>query len=287
MRQKLNYAHKKWPENLKKYKEQEAILAGRNSYSKTDHDATFMRMKEDYMKNGQLKPGYNLQISTNQQFIVHYSLHPNPADSLTLIPHLEGFKSAYQMLPDELTTDAGYGSEENYTFLEDEGTDGYLKYNSFDQTNKRKKQEKRSPFRLEQLYYDAKNDRLICPMGQPMDFIGTRKQKTKSGFEQTLRRYQAKRCEGCPLRGTCHKARRNRIVEINFKSREYRRKAKERLESERGEENRKQRPVDVEPVFGHLKHNRGFKRFMLRGMEKVEIETGLLALAHNLLKASA
>lgn len=286
-KQQLKYAQKHFVKNLRKYQKQEEILAGRNSYSKTDHDATFMKMKEDHMKNGQLKPGYNLQFSTNKQFIVHYSLHPNPTDTLTLIPHLESFKETYSTLPTELTADAGYGSEENYTYLEKVGTEAYVKYNTFDQTEKRKRKKDKYPFRVEQLYYDEVNDRLICPMGQPMHFIGTKKQKTKSGFEQTLRRYQAIRCEGCPLRGGCHKAKGARIVEINFKSREYRQKAKERLESKQGVENRKQRSVDVEPVFGHIKYNRGFKRFMLRGSEKVKIETGLLAIAHNLLKASA
>ncbi|MBZ4044796.1 IS1182 family transposase, partial [Flavobacterium hibisci] len=91
VRQKLNYAKKNWPKNLEKYKQQEEILQNRNSFSKTDTDATFMRMKEDHMLNGQLKPAYNLQISTNKQFILHYSLHPNPTDTKTLSPHIDSF----------------------------------------------------------------------------------------------------------------------------------------------------------------------------------------------------
>ena len=88
VRQKLNHAKKNWANNLEKYKKQQEILGVRNSYSKTDHDATFMRMKEDHMRNGQLKPAYNLQISTNKQFILHYSIHPNPTDTKTLESHL-------------------------------------------------------------------------------------------------------------------------------------------------------------------------------------------------------
>src|SRR5690606_8129805 len=73
VKQKLNYVKKNWPAKLEEYAQKEQILAGRNSYSKTDQDATFMRMKEDHMKNGQLKPAYNLQLSTSGQFVVNYS----------------------------------------------------------------------------------------------------------------------------------------------------------------------------------------------------------------------
>ena len=73
-------------EKLVEYEKHLEILGERNSYSKTDHDATFMRMKEDAMNNGQTKPGYNLQIATEDQFITDFALFPNPTDTLTLIP---------------------------------------------------------------------------------------------------------------------------------------------------------------------------------------------------------
>ena len=123
VKQKLNYAKKNWPKNLDKYEEQEKILNGRNSYSKTDPDATFMRMKEDHMQNGQLKPGYNVQISTSKQFIVNYTLHPNPTDTTTLPQHLEQHEKDYNQKPCCITADAGYGSEENYQYLEDKEID--------------------------------------------------------------------------------------------------------------------------------------------------------------------
>lgn len=239
------------------------------------------------MNNGQLKPGYNLQISTNDQFITYFSIHQNPTDTRTLIPHLEGFKTAFGKLPEELTADAGYGSEENYLYLEDQGVEAYVKYNTFDISKKQKKWADKYPFHANTLHYDAANDQLICPMGQPMRFIGVRKTKTSTGFIQHSKRYQARRCQDCPVRGRCHKSKADRIVEINFNVRELRERSKQRLESPRGIENRKKRPVDVEPVFGHIKHNRGFKRFMLRGLDKVEIETGLVAIAHNLKKIGA
>lgn len=287
VKQKLNYARKNWPDKLREYQEKESILGKRGSFSKTDQDATFMRMKEDHMKNGQLKPGYNLQISTSGQYILHYSLHQSTTDYSTLIPHLEGFKQAYKTLPEELTADAGYGSEENYMFLEKTGIEAFVKYNTFDITKKRKKTEFKYPFRSENLHYSSNEDVFYCPMGQKMKFVGNGKRTTTTGFVQQVKRYRATRCQGCPLRGVCYRGKGNRTIEINFNVRRLRAKSKQNLESEKGIAHRKKRPVDVEPVFGHIKHNRGFRRFMLRGIENVQIESGLLAIAHNLLKVGA
>ena len=186
-----------------------------------------------------------------------------------------------------MTADAGYGSEENYLYLKKKGIEAYVKYNSFDLSKKQRKRQQKYPFTAERLYYDAEQNRLICPMGQTMNYIGTRRKKNKSGFVQQLSRYQARNCTGCPIRGRCHKTKENRVVEINFSARSLRAESKARLESEKGSENRKQRAVDVEPVFAHIKHNRNFRRFHLRGKQKVEVEMGLIAIAHNLLKASA
>lgn len=68
------------------YEEQLVIMGVRNSFSKTDHDATFMRMKEDHMLNGQLKPGYNIQLATENQFALAYDCYPNPTDTRTFYP---------------------------------------------------------------------------------------------------------------------------------------------------------------------------------------------------------
>ncbi|HEY6438245.1 MAG TPA: IS1182 family transposase, partial [Ignavibacteriaceae bacterium] len=132
VKQKLNYIKRQWSNNLGKYQEHEAILGQRKSYSKTDRDATFMRMKEDHMKNGQLKPGYNLQISSNNQYIVNYSLHQNPTDTKTLSSHLLSFQKLYNKSPKSIIADAGYGSEENYKLLEKEKINAFIKYNYFD-----------------------------------------------------------------------------------------------------------------------------------------------------------
>lgn len=286
VKQKLNYAKKNWPANLKKYEQQEKILNGRNSYSKTDTDASFMRMKEDHMLNGQLKPGYNFQISTNNQYIVNYSLHQTTADTTTLQEHTEIYKEQYQQAPQVMTADAGYGSEQNYQYLDDNHIENYVKYNYFDK-EQNKKSNKKYPFKADTLYYNSEQDFYICPMGQQMSNIGTHQSKTQTGFLQTITRYQAANCNGCPLRGACHKAKGNRVIEINHALKKYKQQVKENLNSEQGIYHRKKRPCDVEPVFGNIKNNHHFKRFLLRSKPKVEIETGLLALAHNLRKKIA
>ena len=286
VKQKLNYAKKNWPENLKRYEEQEKIMGSRNSYSKTDNDATFMRMKEDHMKNGQLKPGYNLQVSTNNQIITNYTLYPNPTDTTTLINHLTDCRNCYQAVPENVTTDAGYGSEENYAFLEENEIEPFVKFGNFDREQK-KNYAAKHPFHQSQLHYNKEKDRYTCPMGQPMDKVRTEQAKSDNGFKKTLHVYQAKNCTNCPLRSMCHDSKYNRIITVNHNLLAYQAKARELLKTEAGIYHRKRRCHDVEPVFAQIKHNKNFKRFNLRGKGKVEIETGLLALAHNLKKMAA
>lgn len=279
---KLNYAKKNWPSKLEQYKKQERILKGRNSYSKTDPGATFMRMKEDYMKNGQLKPGYNGQLSTNNQFVVNYTLHPNPTDTKTLIPHLEKYEKLYNLLPDVQVTDAGYGSEENYQYLESKGIEAYIKPVDFDRKQKKNYQPK-NIFATEHLPYDAQRDVYICPASRVMKKIGQSIEK-KGGIKKTYTHYKASGCKHCTLKHDCHKQKGNRIIKVNHKGRRLKQQAYERLKTEKGIYYRKRRPADVEPVFGNIKHNKNFKRFMLKGIEKTEIEWGLLCIAHNISK---
>lgn len=283
IKQKLNYAKKNWPKNLEKYEQQEKDLGGRNNYSKTDPDATFMRMKEDHMGNGQLKPGYNLQISTQNQFITHYSLHQNPTDFKTLIPHLDEYEQIYTKLPNTITADAGYGSEENYEYLASKQMEAFVKYPLFHNEQHQKGKEK-SVFHPDNLYYNKEKDHYICPMGQAMDLLMVKQDKSETGYKKTIHVYAAKNCNGCPLNGVCHKSKYNRRIEVNRRLNKLKAQAKELLLSDEGIFHRKKRPVEVEAVFGILKQNHGFRRFMLRGMEKVSIETGLMALAHNIRK---
>lgn len=287
IKQKLNYAKKNWPSNLRKYEEQQKIMGEeRSSYSKTDQGATFMRMKEDHMKNGQLKPAYNVQISTNNQYIASYSVHQKTTDTNTLIPHIEQHQQSFKQKPEVIVADAGYGAEENLQWAQDNNITGYIKHNQFDR-KQNKTIENKKPFSADKLHYNKEKDCYYCPMGQAMNNIGTSIKTTSTGYRQTIIRYQTKNCEGCPLRGVCHKAKGPRTIEVNHHLNQLKQQAEELLLSEEGIRHRKKRPWDVEPVFGNIKNNHHFKRFMLRGKEKVSIETGLLALAHNLRKKAA
>jgi transposase len=181
--QKLNYAKKNWPSNLKRYEAQEEVLAGRNSYSKTDTDACFMRMKEDHMLNGQLKPAYNFQISTNNQYIINYSLHQTTADTTTLQNHLEIYRLQYVQNPGVVTADAGYGSEQNYAWLKENEIENYVKYNYFDK-DQSGKPDKKYPFKTDMLFYNEEHDFYICPMGQKMECIAEYSTTTKTGLNK-------------------------------------------------------------------------------------------------------
>lgn len=287
VRQKLNYAKKHWPAALDKYEAQEKILGdNRNSYSKTDKDATFMRMKEDHMRNGQLKPAYNVQISTNQQFIASYSIHQNTTDTNTLKPHLSEHIKELGVKPSSVTADAGYGSEQNYQWLEQKRITAYLKHNQFDR-NQHKATRDKKPFATDKLTYDAGKDRYHCPSGKAMKNIGTKNRITSTGFKQTITKYRTTKCKGCPLQAQCNPGNNARTIEVNHNLNRLKQQADKRLKTKKGIKKRKQRCYDVEPVFAAIKHNHQFRRFMLRGVEKVTVETGLLALAHNLRKKIA
>jgi transposase len=267
---------------LEKYEKQLDTLGDRNSFSKTDEDATFMRMKEDHMKNGQLKPAYNPQISTENQIITHYSIHQTPGDTRTLKCHLEGFKNQYGSHSSTVVADAGYGSEENYEYLEANNIEYFVKYNYFHKEQKRAF--KKNAFLSQNLYYNEHEDYYVCPMGQHMTNKGERKVTSENGYVSKVTRYQAQNCTGCPLRGLCFKAAGNRIIEINHRLRILKKKAREQLLSEQGLYHRSRRPIEPEAVFGQIKHNNKFTRFTLKGLKKVEIEFGLIAIAHNLRK---
>ena len=269
-------------DKLSEYDERLRILGERNSYSKTDHDATFMRMKEDAMNNGQTKPGYNLQIGTENQFILDFGLFQTPGDPFTMIPFYNSFFSRYGKMPQTGVADSGYGSEENYRFMEEAGIDAYVKYNWFHREQRMHYEP--NPFSSQSFYYNAQEDYYVCPMGQHMECIGTAYTKTESGYVAETKRYKARRCEGCPLRVSCFKAKGDRIIEVNHRLTEYRRKARERLTSEDGIKHRGRRCIEPEAVFGQMKYNMAYKRFRHVGMDKVKMDFAFFAIAFNLKK---
>ena len=269
-------------DKLGEYDEKLRILGDRNSYSKTDLDATFMRMKEDAMNNGQTKPGYNLQIGTENQFILDFGLFQTPGDPLTMIPFYKSFLNRYGRLPQTGVADSGYGSEENYRFMEEAGIEAYVKYNWFHREQRMHYEP--NPFSVQALYYNADGDYYVCPMGQHMERIGTVRSKNESGYVTESAQYKARRCEGCPLRGSCFKAKGDRIIEVNHRLNEYRRKARERLTSEDGLKHRGRRCIEPEAVFGQMKYDMAYKRFRHFGMDKVKMDFAFFSIAFNLKK---
>jgi len=268
---------------LQQYERHMQKMGERNSYSKTDPDATFMRMKEDHMKNGQLKPAYNLQLSTEHNFITNYSIHQRPGDTATYKEHIESYKQKYGHYPHQAIADAGYGSLENYEFLNKNHIESYVKYNYFHKEQSKKF--KNDISRIENLYYNAEQDCYICPMGQKMLPVGkTKKRKSELGYQYEVIIYQSINCSECPLNGACHKQKGNREIEVNKQLIEYKRQSRENLLSEKGRELRGRRCTEVEQTFGQIKWNKKFNRFLLRGLPKVSIEIGIIAIAHNLQK---
>lgn len=284
VKQKVGYAKRNWPNNLESYQKKEEILKDRNSCSKTDPDATFMRMKEDHMKNGQLKPGYNVQISsTKEEFIAHYSIHQNPTDTKTLIPHIESLKQHLQTLPELQVADAGYGSEENLMYLKKQEVTPFIKYAQFDREQK-KGNKSRGEYHADTLHYDPQKDIFLCPAGNPMYPSICTFEILQSGHTQRLVKYKTDACRDCPLKMACNNGGESRTITINHNLRELKAEIKQRLNTEAGKEHRKIRAAVAEGVFGTIKGNWGFRRFLTRGLQNVEIEIGLLAMAYNLKK---
>lgn len=260
------------------YEQSESELGERNSYSKTDPDATGLRMKDD-----SLRAGYNVELSSTEQYVVNYSVHQEASDSVTYIPHMEKFYRMYNSHPSKCSADGAYGTLENYEYAEKHNIGKHMKYGTYYQEHKAKYKENIS--KASNYYYNAEEDYLVCPRGQHMHcIVKDSPRQTKNGFAYTVDKYQARNCEGCSLRGACHKQSGNKIVERNTRLELFKAEAWSNLESEDGEKIRKQRGWDVETVFGDIKENHKFRRFHLRGIVKVNIEVGLVCLAHNVKK---
>lgn len=270
---------------MKRYEDQIDLFEERSSFSKTDVDATFMRMKEDHMKNGQLKAGYNVQVGTEDQFIISYTLHRRAGDTACMVEHLEHFRHTNGVLPGIVVADAGYGSEENYAYLEEHDVRAFVKYNLFHKEQKRSF--KADPTQPKNWAFDEKSDTWTCSEGRALAFLKEKTTKSDLGFVSTTRLYHCSDCSGCPHQAKCTKSKdesRNRTIYVNPSLAGYRSRAERRLTSDEGIVLRRRRATDVETVFGDIKNNWGFKRFTLRGIEKVTHEWGLVALGHNMRK---
>ena len=268
---------KKEAEKLTHYENQEQVLQERKSFSKTDPDATFMRMKDD-----QLLPAYNILMGTENQFIVNYTLHQTAGETNEFVTHLTQLSRFTGQIPKNAIGDAAYGSQENYDHLQTNGIGNYLKYSGI--YMEKTKRHRANRFHMDNLPYDADKDQFICPNNQPIEFQMETTKKSKSGYRSQIRVYECKHCSDCPLAGQCKSGKGNRQIKFSPAFDAYKIQVKANLSSETGRKLRSQRSVDVETPFGDIKHNMGYQRFRLRGLKKVEIEWGLVSIAHNLRK---
>lgn len=268
---------------MERYEQDLADMGPRKSLSKTDRDATFMRMKEDHMGNGQLKAAYNIQNGTENQYVVHTTIHQRPGDTACLKEHVESLKRAIGHVPEDFVADAGYGSEENYEYLDEQGVSAFVKYGLFHKEQKRSF--KNDPTRPENWDYDECEDVYICAGGKTLGFIEQRNQKSDLGYISSVRIYACEGCSGCPYAPRCLRqgAARKKIY-VNENLNHHKRKAAGLLTSDKGVELRRRRATDVETVFGDIKRNWNFKRFTLRGLDKVAHEWRLLMMGHNIRK---
>ena len=277
----LNHLLQQW----KKYEEQLGIMGeGRNSYSKTDYDATFMRMKEDHMRNGQLKPAYNVQIAVNSEYITGIEAFSNRTDVGTFIPFLHKLEMAHQQRYEEVTADAGYESLDNYLYLEGNGQISFIKPSNYEAQKTKKYRSQIG--RIENMGYDKKEDCFICAEGRRL-YCRKASTEMKNGTPITRAWYRCESCQNCPQRGKCCKKQDpNAPKEVIMKETfwEKRQQSLENITSERGIQLRMNRSIQVEGAFGLIKNDFGFRRFLTTGKKNVRIELLFLALGFNLKK---
>lgn len=270
---------------LQKYQLHFQQFGDRNSFSKTDRDATFMRMKEDHMRNGQLKAGYNVQIATENQFTLHCAIFQRPTDTRCFLPFLSSYEKQLGGLPDYIVADAGYGGEENYKYLLEE-TDSLpiMPYTMYRKEQKRSY--KKDLMHRDHWEYREADDFFICPNQRKVNFQRYASRKDRYGYVRDFKVYECEDCSDCPLRGACTTAKsgKNRKIYYNPVWEELKNRARQSLTSKTTSAIYRQRKIDVEPVFGHVKALLGFTRFRLRGLPKVATEANLYFMANNMRK---
>ena len=277
-------------ERLKKYNQYLHIAGNRNSFSKTDHDATFMRMKEDAMKNGQLKPAYNIQFGIDSEYVVWITAGPQPTDTTTFIPFLESFKESVGHVYPNVVADSGYESEENYLYLEENQQLAYIKPSNYEQRKTRKYNTDIG--RRENMIYDEESDSYLCSNQKKIIKTGTRKSKSKTGYISEKTCYTCNDCSGCTLKTKCIKGNnsklpleeRNKNFEVSKIFQQKREETQNRIATEEGKILRMNRSIQAEGAFAQVKANMDFRRFLCRGKQNVLAESILLGLAHNVNK---
>lgn len=259
------------------------IGSERKSMSKTDPDATFMRMKEDYMHNGQLRAAYNIQIGVESEYIVGIGSFTDRSDVQTLIPFLNKIKQNTGKRHINVVADAGYESEENYRYLEEHNQASYIKPTNYELSKTRKYAT--DIFRAEHMKYDAERDTYICSQGNELKYIFSKQSTTKNGYKVETKIYGADSCEHCPLKEKCFKNKRNcKQIQVSEPFTRLRKRSMENICSEEGIRLRVNRSIQVEGAFGVIKQDMGFRRFLTRGKRKTETQFMLIAFAYNICK---
>ena len=275
---------------LKEYIHKLYACGERNSYSKTDPDATFMRMKEDHMLNGQLKPAYNLQHGVDSEYITWLTINPNPTDTKTLIPFLKDMEQNLGFKYTEIVADAGYESEENYLFIEANGQTAFIKPNNYEISKKRRF--KTDIGKMENMDYDKENDFYICKNNRKLTAQYEKKGKTATGYRRTTTVYKCSDCSGCPYKTDCIKGnncktsmeQRNKTLYVSKTMKQKRAEDLERITSPYGIQLRVNRSIQAEGSFASVKEDMEFRRYMYRGKEDVTAQSVILAIAHNINK---
>ena len=277
-------------EKLKEYTKKLYTLGDRNSYSKTDPDATFMRMKEDAMLNGQLKPAYNIQHGVDSEYITWIDISPRPTDTCTLIPFLKDMESHLGFKYSEIVADAGYESEENYLFIEGNGQTAYIKPQNYEISKTRKY--KKDISRRENMEYHADRDSYICRNGRELTVTNERRSKTASGYVSVKTYYRSPDCTGCPYKTECIKGnncktpmeKRNKVLMVSKTMSQKRAEDLERITSEYGTMLRMNRSIQAEGSFADVKEDMNFRRYLYRGKANALAESILLAMGRNINK---
>ena len=275
---------------LKEYNKKLYVCGDRNSYSKTDPDATFMRMKEDAMLNGQLKPAYNLQHGVDSEYITWLDISSRPTDTRTLIPFLKDMELYLPFKYQEIVADAGYESEENYLFLEENGQLTYIKPQNYEISKTRKYRQDIG--RMENMKYDEKADCYYCKNGQVLTAQYEKREKTASGYRRTVTVYRSNGCSGCPFKTDCIKGNncktpmedRQKVLYVSKKMKEKRQETLERITSDYGTQLRMNRSIQAEGSFANIKEDMEFRRYLYRGNANVTAQSILLAIGYNINK---
>jgi transposase len=253
----------------------------RNSYSKTDHDATFMRMKRDYMGNDQLLPAYNIQVAVADEYIAAVDVQQYRSDMDCFIPLMEKFKELYGFYPRYPIADAGYGSYNNYIYCQEHGMEKFMKFPMYKKETTDEKY-RNDPFRAVNFKRDEAGN-LVCPNGKPFRFA-YRKAIKGNLYGRQEEIYECEDCSGCPYAGQCKKAAGNRTIHLNQELTAMHQEVLDNLESVHGALLRMNRSIQAEGTFGIMKQDRCYKRIVRRGLDFVKLELYLVSIGHNLYK---